>query len=510
MPLGLVGRLKRAVAMLLRRLGKGAGRRPASLPDGVFERPTPRDDLISVVLAGAGDEAAWSRAARAVLAQEHRALELLIVDGSPAGVGAAVAERLRAADERVRVLRCLRPCGDSWAFNLGLMYARGRLAALQEPEAALEPSWLASRLAELRSNPEAVVVTSDPDHLGSCLFCRDVVLERVGFFDSVLRGGGQEWLARLRSVLAAGVVVDEASCSAATPIEREDPVSPAYVNAYRAWHAEGQPFMEFPLRRRPFAAPRELLDAHRSEEDFVTASLASIPSRREGLEVVVRSLLGQVDQLNVFLNHYEDVPDFLHHPRVRVARSQEHGDLRDNGKFFFLGDAEPGYVFTVDDDILYPEDYVARLLAKLRQYDDRAVVGYHGAILSPQLRRFFAPGGRSLLHFRFGLAFDRQVHLLGTGTTAWHTSRIALSREDFETTGMADIWLGVRAQQAGVPMIAVEREPGYLRPVVDLDERSLYREFVNSDKQQTQVVLQHQPWQMPPLSGGATAAGRKS
>ena len=122
-------KLKWVVGQLWRRLGDISKRRLAKYPGGVFERPTPSDGLVSIVLTGAGDEAAWSRASSAVLAQEHRALELIIVDASPAGVGAKVAERLRATDDRVRVLRCRRTCGDSWAFNLGLMYARGRSAA---------------------------------------------------------------------------------------------------------------------------------------------------------------------------------------------------------------------------------------------------------------------------------------------------------------------------------------------------------------------------------------------
>ena len=72
------------------------------------------------------------------------------------------------------------------------------------------------------------------------------------------------------------------------------------------------------------------------QKDTVFVGLASIPSRVESLEKVINSLLGQADEIGVYLNNYEDVPAFLKHPRIRVARSQKHGDVRDNGKFFFV------------------------------------------------------------------------------------------------------------------------------------------------------------------------------
>jgi hypothetical protein len=351
------------------------------------------------------------------------------------------------------------------------------------------------------------------------MFDKDKVQRRIGFFDSVRTSADAEYLqrmklafpkacfvhvdaplytARIRGESLSAKSVDLSAQNGQQGFLSED--RQRYVTAFEAWHtADPGAYMPFPLRNRPFEAPPAMTRNCAWGKDHVTVSMASIPSRRHGLERVVGSLLHQVDHLNVYLNNYDDVPAFLEHPKIRVIRSQEHGDIRDNGKFHFVEHAEPGYYFTVDDDIVYPKDYVAFLVGKLRQYGHRAVVGFHGTIFPAKMDRFFQENGRTVLSFKHELAEDRQVHLLGSGTTAWHTSTLSLSLRDFETTGMADLWLGIRAQQQGVPMIAVARGQGYLQPIANLAQGSLYEEFVADDSEQTRLFKEHAPWQLPPL-----------
>jgi hypothetical protein len=257
--------------------------------------------------------------------------------------------------------------------------------------------------------------------------------------------------------------------------------------------------MPFPQRQRPFPAPGDFVPRARGEEDFVTASLASIPRRVRGLSAVVRSLLPQVDRLCVYLNNYEDVPAFLNNPKIQVARSQDHGDLRDNGKFFFMDESSPGYRFTVDDDIHYPPDYVAYCLAKLQQYDQGAVVGFHGRILPPVVSRFFNREDTQVFSFDRSLVADRQVHVLGTGTVAYHSTALRIGLRDFETTGMADLWFAAHAQEQHVPMIAVARPAGFLRGIAGLDERTLWNEYKDRDDAQTRIAQRYQPWGLPEL-----------
>jgi FkbM family methyltransferase len=501
--------------------------------------PIRGDELVSVVMTTHDSAAFVAEAVRSILDQTHRHLELLVVDDASRDDTPAILARLQAGDERLRVLSCHQNRGTYWAKNLGIRHARGRFVTLQDSDDTSAPDRIQKQLAALAAARDAVAVSCNyvrvdehgkvvlnrglEQRLGliTLLFDKATVLDRMGFYDSVRTSADAEFLQRLRLCFGkAGVAhVDEplyiararADSLSAGDVDLQAGKSQPeflsaaraqYVTAYEQWHAAtNAPRLPFPLRRRPFEAPAELVRDCLWGDDFVTVSMASIPSRRAGLSRVVAALLDQVDQLNVYLNHYDDVPTFLRHPRIRVERSQDHGDLRDNGKFFFLADARPGYYLTVDDDIVYPPDYVDHLLAKLRQYADRAIVGLHGTILPAKVERFFAPNGRTVLSFKHELVEDRQVHLLGTGTTAWHTRAIPLAFGDFASTGMADLWLGAAAQRHRVPMFSVARPNGWLRPIEDLDSKSLFDEFVNDDGPQTRLVQQMAPWQLPPLPG---------
>ncbi len=229
--------------------------------------------------------------------------------------------------------------------------------------------------------------------------------------------------------------------------------------------------------------------------DQVQCSLASIPKRRIQLGKVVKLLLPQVDVLRVYLNGYADgdvPPILMSHPRIDVARSQEHGDRGDAGKFFWCEEGD-GYQFTCDDDIHYPRDYVDRMLRALDRYHNGAVVGLHGVTLKADIRSYYQD--RNVVHFSVQLGHDQPRHLLGTGCIAYHADCISLRRSDFEAPNMADIWLALAAQKQRVPMIAVARTPHWLKPMLT-DDEGLYKTSKRDDSAQTAAINRLEKWQL--------------
>ena len=91
--------------------------------------------------------------------------------------------------------------------------------------------------------------------------------------------------------------------------------------------------------------------------DLVTVSVASVPRREKLLEKTVASILPQTDILNVFLNNYEHIPDFLKHEKIHIAQSQDFEDFAVNSKFF-CAEYVKLYHFIIDEDILYPKNYI--------------------------------------------------------------------------------------------------------------------------------------------------------
>ncbi len=216
--------------------------------------------------------------------------------------------------------------------------------------------------------------------------------------------------------------------------------------------------------------------------DDVFVGLASIPERVSSLEKVIEQLLPQAARIGVYLNGYADVPRFLRNERIEVARSQQHGDVRDNGKFFFLASSDCRFYATVDDDIFYPADYLGRLVATLADAGTRSAVGVHGASYPcPVLHAFES---RVLLHFEHRVPHVMPVQLLGTGTTLIDQHEWQLGYEEFGTPGMADIWFARAAAERGFPMFAVARKRRWLRAIRTEDGGALFHEGLRRNSQQ--------------------------
>lgn len=244
--------------------------------------------------------------------------------------------------------------------------------------------------------------------------------------------------------------------------------------------------------------------------EHVEASLASIPSRVASLGRVVHRLLPQVDKLNVYLNGYTTIPNFLSAPKVTVVRSQDACDVGDAGKFHWAASVV-GYHLTCDDDILYPTNYVERMIKGIERYGRRAAVGYHGHLLSSNLK------ARHALHFGVAQAQDTHVHLLGTGALGYHTSSVRVVPQDFSTPNMADIWFALLCQDQGVHRVCLSHLDGWLRSIDPNPNDSIYacserRDGTAKDTAAAQdsAIRSGAPWALLPTPPAHGVAPRPS
>jgi len=230
--------------------------------------------------------------------------------------------------------------------------------------------------------------------------------------------------------------------------------------------------------------------------DKVTASLCSIPTREAELHLVVASLKPQVDRLNVFLNGYSSVPKCLKQPWITAARSQDHEDRSDANKAFWTGKVQ-GYHFLCDDDLVYPPDYVERLIAGIEARGRRAVVGAHGRVLKPALVNYYRSAAK--VHRCLGrIQQDAPVHILGTGALAYHTDTLKLAWSDFPEGDMADIWFGVACQKQQVPQVVLRHQPGWMRLTKETQGDTIFERVSKADGRQTQVMKAQAPWVLYP------------
>ncbi len=225
----------------------------------------------------------------------------------------------------------------------------------------------------------------------------------------------------------------------------------------------------------------------------VTFSLASIPERATSLKLTIKSIYDQCDQIYVYLNGYDEVPGFLSQSKIKVFRSQDHGDLSANGKVWFLKEENVrGYVFLIDDDIIYPKNYVRRMIETLHKYKHKFAVCVHGSIFSDQLRWYYQRS--AMFPFRRALIHDAIVNLPGSGTFAFHADTLEVSYDDFAPFTMVDLILGILCKNQSVPIVSVARHREWLRAQKDTSGRDLWSAFKSVITLHTPTALANGPW----------------
>lgn len=173
--------------------------------------------------------------------------------------------------------------------------------------------------------------------------------------------------------------------------------------------------------------------------------MATLTERAGSRKMSVDSILSQVDTLTVSL-----------------------GDTRGDQAKFAACPYAPGVFLGVDDDLVYPPDYVETILAGLDRHPG-CVVSFHGWTMDD--------AGERVDNYRCleAVKDDVQVHVAGTGVCAFHVDTIRPMPADFESMN-ADAWLALKAARMGVPRVVLAHPArwfGYYEP---MGSRTLWTE----------------------------------
>ena len=223
--------------------------------------------------------------------------------------------------------------------------------------------------------------------------------------------------------------------------------------------------------------------------DKITACMAAIPSRENVLRQVVGSIINQVDELIIYLNGYDKVPNFLLSYKIKVYQSQhENGDLGDAGKFYKVGQLK-GFILSIDDDLIYPPDYVQKLISKINSYGRQAVISFHGRVLkSAKINNYYSKSSREFYRCLRTVKGDHPVHIGGTGVMGFHSSVIKITVNDFKIPNMADVWLAKKAQEQNIPIVVSEHEDGWIKHAAIDMTKTIAHQLKNKAEKVTEVV----------------------
>lgn len=210
-------------------------------------------------------------------------------------------------------------------------------------------------------------------------------------------------------------------------------------------------------------------------KERINACISTVGWRENSLKLVIKNILPQVDHIFVFLQFYDHIPYFLNNKKITVIQGENEPKafLLGSSAKFFWADKLTGYYITIDDDILYPSDYVKYCINKINEYEKKAIVGFHGTIFKDKNKN--NEMNRKLFHYENRLEKDTFVHMLGTGVMAYHTDTIRMSLQNFKTKCQDDLWFAVAAQKQKIPMICLARKENYINmiPEAALEKSSI-------------------------------------
>ena len=230
------------------------------------------------------------------------------------------------------------------------------------------------------------------------------------------------------------------------------------------------------------------------KKEKVTAYMATFPTRELIIAEAVESLLPQVDKLVIWVNDEMELPQACYHEKVELYWGKDvlGFDIGCAGKFAFAFEWE-GYIFTVDDDIVYPADYVEKSIAKIEEYNRECIFSYHGRITKLPITTY-----RSLkdmvknCSFQQDVGKDTECHIIGTGVMFFHADTIFPKYDIMEMkhTNVSDIHFAQSMDMRGIRTIVAEHQRGWLKALNPVDGISHHKD---TDKFHCDLINVH-PW----------------
>lgn len=248
--------------------------------------------LVSVIVPVHDAAATLGQALAGLLAQDWRALEIVVVDDASTDDSVAIAEA--TGDDRVRVLRRPRNQGAYPARNAGLAAARGALITVHDADDWSHPSKIRLQAEALLGRPGAMASVSHwarlDDDLGpalwrietgwvhrnvSSLMIRAGLRDTLGYWDRVRVNADTEYYYRIFATYGPEAVIEvrpglplafgRTSPTALTMRPETHLITQFggprrdYLDAARVWHGSGaRLYLPERPERRPFEAPPEI------------------------------------------------------------------------------------------------------------------------------------------------------------------------------------------------------------------------------------------------------------
>jgi hypothetical protein len=144
--------------------------------------------------------------------------------------------------------------------------------------------------------------------------------------------------------------------------------------------------------------------------------------------------------------------------------------MGDAGKFYKVDFFKNSYYFSIDDDLIYPKNYVENTLNELKSVQDQSIVTYHGKIFKNETKSYHDVNE----NFRCldVVKENKEIDFPGTGVMCFHTSYFKLRFSDFDFPNIADTIVGIEIKNQNKKCIVLKHEKNWINhsEKIDLDQ----------------------------------------
>lgn len=201
--------------------------------------------------------------------------------------------------------------------------------------------------------------------------------------------------------------------------------------------------------------------------------IATYPGRVQNLPLMIESVAPQLDEVHVVLNQFTKRQQLALPRPPNVHYTIPRDDLKDTGKFWRKPEDDE-YVFLMDDDLIFPPDYVETMIGfHGRLPTPRAAIGLHGVIYSDLFEG--APASRFVAKFDKALDRPTLVNQLGTGCLMLRGDLMPPFAFMSSSQRFVDVRFARYCHENSIGMVCVPRAAGW---VVDQEpEESIFETY---------------------------------
>lgn len=212
---------------------------------------------------------------------------------------------------------------------------------------------------------------------------------------------------------------------------------------------------------------------------MINASMATY--NRKSVIQSALSIADQVDKLTIFHNS-DNFYYPVDHPNVVNVRLKN--NIGDRAKF--LGWSNVGVTLTLDDDLIYADNYVSEMLRYLQYFK---VVSLHGVqFTTNKITSYYKDPNKVKFHcLHAGVnSKSSKVDVVGTGVLAAKDLKLEVNDRVFKNGYMADLWFSYEMAKRKQDLYVINKK---LVSYIDQPKGStIFERYQNTDKKQTEIA----------------------